>query len=61
MEPIWGILVSIGIGNLGIPISIVIILTNNRLAKLDRQQAGNSVEDYFSIKYAGISLINVTR
>ena len=60
-----GILVSIGIGNLGIPIPIspifiiIIIIINNRLAKLDMQQAGNSVKVYFSIKFALIALINI--
>ena len=32
-------------------------MINNRLAKLDMQQAGNSVK--VSIKYAGITLINI--
>ena len=61
-ELIWGTLVLIGISNLGIPIPIspiIIIIINDRLAKLDKQQAGNSVEIYFSIKYAGIALINI--
>ena len=49
-EPIWGILVSIGIGNLGIPIPIapivitIIIIINTKLIKLDMQQAGNIVK-----------------
>ena len=39
------------------PIIIIItIIINTKLAKLDMQQAENSVEAYFSIKYA---LINI--
>jgi len=34
-------------------------VANTKLAKLDIQQARNSVEVYFSIKYAGITLINI--
>ena len=38
---------------------IIIIIINSKLAKLGMQQAGNSVEVYYSIKYAGIALISI--
>jgi len=38
---------------------IIIIIINSKLAKLDMQQAGNSVEIYYSIKYARIALISI--
>jgi len=63
LKPIWGVLVLISIGNLDIPIpivsivTIIIIILNTELIKLDMKQAGNSVEVYFSIKYALISIV----
>ena len=38
---------------------IIIIIINSKLAKLDMQQAGNSVEIYYSIKYARIAFISI--
>ena len=54
-------MISIVIGNPGIPIlivtivKIILIIINNRVAKLDKQQAGNSVKVYFTIKYSRIA------